>query len=244
MRIRIYSDLHLEFAPFAPPASDADVIVLAGDIDNGAAGIGWAREIFGEPVLYLAGNHEYYEGEFDVVQEAMGAAARKSSVELLDCSGVVLDGVRFLGCTLWTDYSLAPQKERAAVIESARKLNPDYQLIRCGSRAFAPEDAIALCARHRAWLAAALAAPFPGKTVAITHFAPHPRSIAPAYVGHRANPGFVLDLEAIMDSATLWIHGHTHTFFDYRVRGTRVICNPRGYPGEATGFRPGLTVEI
>ena len=180
MRIRVYSDLHLEFAPFVPPSSDADVIVLAGDIDNGAAGIEWARAAFGKPVLYLAGNHEYYEGEFEAVRRAMGAAARKLAVELLDCSGVVLDGVRFLGCTLWTDYSLAPQKERPAVIESARKLNPDYQLIRYGSRAFAPEDAIALCVRHRAWLVAALAAPFTGKTVVITHFAPHPHSIAPA----------------------------------------------------------------
>src|SRR6267142_1623560 len=201
LRIRIYSDLHLEFAPFVPPANDADVIVLAGDIANGAAGIEWARETFGGPVIYL-------------------------------------------GCNLWTDYSLAPQAERPTVIESARRLNPDYQLIRHGSRSFAPEDAITLCARHRGWLAAALAAPFPGKTVVITHFAPHPRSIAPAYAGHRANPGFVLDLEDMMGSAALWIHGHTHTFFDYRVRGTRVICNPRGYPAEPTGFRPGFTAEI
>ncbi|TMG92640.1 MAG: hypothetical protein E6H72_06530 [Betaproteobacteria bacterium] len=226
------------------PTFDADAIVLAGDIGNGAAGIDWARETFRGPVLYLAGNHEYYEGEFEAVQEAMEAAARKLAVELLDCSEIVLDGVRFLGCTLWTDYSLAPQKERPAVIESARKLNPDYQLIRYGSRAFAPEDAIALCARHRAWLAAALAAPFTGKTVVITHFAPHPLSIAPAFVGHRANPGFVVDLGEAMGSAALWIHGHTHTFFDYRAGGTRVICNPRGYPDEATGFRPDLIVEI
>ena len=244
MRIRVYSDLHLEFAPFVPPASDADVIVLAGDIDNGAAGIEWAKDAFGEPVLYLAGNHEYYEGEFEAVRKAMGAAARKRSVRLLDCSEAVLDGVRFLGCTLWTDYSLAPQEERPAAIESARRLNPDYALIRYGSRTFAPEDAIALCGRHRAWLAAALASPFGGKTVVITHFAPHPRSIAPAYAGHPANPGFVLDLEDSMGSAALWVHGHTHTFFDYRVRGTRVICNPRGYPGEQTGFRPDLIVEV
>jgi 3',5'-cyclic AMP phosphodiesterase CpdA len=174
LRIRIYSDLHLEFAPFVPPANDADVIVLAGDIGNGAAGIEWAREAFGGPVIYLAGNHEYYEGEFEAVQQAMGTAAREFAVTLLDCSEAVVDGVRFLGCTLWTDYSLVPA-ERPTVIEAARRLNPDYQLIRYGSRAFAPEDAIALCARHRAWLAEILAAPFPGKTVVITHFAPHPR---------------------------------------------------------------------
>ena len=243
MRIRIYSDIHLEYAPFTPPVSDADVVVLAGDIGNGAAGIEWAKEAFRQPVLYLSGNHEYYEGEFDSVQAAMRAASG-GPVELLDCSQAVIDGVRFLGCTLWTDYSLAPEGERPAVIEDARRVNPDFQLIRYGARAFAPEDAIALCTRHRAWLVAALSEPFPGKTVAITHFAPHPRSIAPAYVGHRANPGFVLNLDEAMGRAALWIHGHTHTFFDYRVHGTRVVCNPRGYPGEPTGFRPGLTVEI
>lgn len=243
MRIRIYSDIHLEHAPFAPPANDADVVVLAGDIANGVAGIEWAKKAFRTPVLYLAGNHEYYEGEFESVQAAMRAAAG-GAVELLDCTWTVIDGVRFLGCTLWTDYSLAPESERPGAIEDARKLNPDYQLIRFGSRAFAPEDAIALCTRQRAWLAAELARPFSGKTVAITHFAPHPRSIAPAYANHRANPAFVLDLDGEMDCATLWIHGHTHTFFDYQVRGTRVICNPRGYPGEHTGFRPDLTVDL
>lgn len=243
MRIRVYSDIHLEWAPFAPPANGADVVVLAGDIANGAAGIEWARETFRAPVLYLAGNHEYYEGEFESVQAAMRAAAA-GAIELLDCTRIVIGGVRFLGCTLWTDYSLAPESERAAVIEESRKLNPDYKLIRWGSRPFSPDDAIALCTRQRAWLAAELARPFSGETVAITHFAPHRRSIAPAFANHRANPAFVLDLDEVMGRAALWIHGHTHTFFDYRVRGTRVVCNPRGYPGEPTGFRPELTVAL
>ena len=244
MRIQIYSDLHLEHEPFAPPSVRADLAILAGDIANGAAGIDWAKRVFAIPTLYLAGNHEYYEGEFDSVQEAMRKATRGSHVALLDCGEWVFGGVRFLGCTLWTDFSLAPDEQRPAVIEAARKLNPDYQLIRNGARNFSPEDAIALCGRHRRWLAAKLAEPFSGETAVITHFAPHPLSIAPAYAGHPANPGFVLDLSGNMGQAALWIHGHTHTFFDYAVRGTRVICNPRGYPGESTGFRPDLTVEL
>jgi len=243
LRIKVYSDLHLERAPFAPPPDDADLVVLAGDIANGAAGIEWAKGVFRTSVLYLAGNHEYYDGEFEPVQSAMRAAAG-GAVELLDCTRAVLGGVRFLGCTLWTDYSLAPASERPDVIEASRKLNPDYQKIRYGAREFAPEDAISLCARHRAWLVAALTEPFPGKTVAITHFAPHRQSIAPAFANHRANPAFVVDLDEAMGPPALWIHGHTHTFFDYRVRSTRVVCNPRGYPGECTGFRPDLVVEL
>jgi predicted phosphodiesterase len=217
LRIQIYSDLHLEHDPFAPAKTSADVVVLAGDIANGAAAIEWAEAAFRTPILYLAGNHEYYEGEFESVQAVMREASG-SAVELLDCAQAVHGGVRFLGCTLWTDYSLAPEGKRATVIEDSRKLNPDYKLIRWGSRAFAPEDAIALCARHRAWLASALVQPFSGKTVAITHFAPHPRSIAPSYANHRANPAFVLDFDEAMGQAALWIHGHTHTYFDYRTR--------------------------
>ena len=76
------------------------------------------------------------------------------------------------------------------------------------------------------------------------HFAPHPRSIAPAYAGHPANPGFVLDLSALMGRAALWIHGHTHTAFDYEVSGTRVVCNPRGYTEESTGFDPRRVVQL
>jgi predicted phosphodiesterase len=243
VRIRIYSDLHLERESFSPPAGDADLIVLAGDMDNGALGIEWAKASFQAPVLYLAGNHEYYDGEFELVQARMRAASSRK-VELLDCTCAVIGSVRFLGCTLWTDYSLAPPSDRLAVIEDARKHNPDYQKIRFGARAFSPEDSIALCGRHRGWLSAELTRPFAGKTVAITHFAPHPRSIAPAFANHRANPAFVVDLDQAMGPPALWIHGHTHTFFDYRVRGTRVVCNPRGYPGERTGFRPDLIVEI
>ena len=244
MRIRILSDLHLEIAPFVPIAVEADVVVLAGDIDNGAAGIEWARRTFRQPVLYLAGNHEYYDGEFDDVQHALAGAAGEGAVDLLDCSERIVENTRFLGCTLWTDYSLAPEPERSAAIEEARRLNPDYRAIRCGERRMAPEDAIALHRAHRAWLETRLAESFPGETVVITHFAPHPGSIAPAYSGHPANPGFIVDLEYLMGRAALWIHGHTHSFFDYRVRGTRIVCNPRGYPGEPTGFRPDWTIDL
>jgi predicted phosphodiesterase len=243
VRILVLSDLHLEVEPFAPVAAQADLVVLAGDIDNGAAGVEWAERTFRAPVLYVAGNHEYYGRELGEASAALKAAAN-DRVRLLDCSEAVTDDVRFLGCTLWTDYTLVAEDERDAVIEQARAKNPDYQKIRFASREFAPEDAIALCREHRSWLERTLAQPFAGRTVVITHFAPHPRSIAPAYQGHPANPGFVVDLSELMGRSALWIHGHTHTAFDYEVDGTRIVCNPRGYPDETTGFLPGRVVEV
>jgi len=244
MRIQFLSDLHLEVEPYAPADTGADLVILAGDIHNGAAGIQWAGASFRVPVLYLAGNHEYYEGEFDAVQATLAEAARRTGVTLLDCTERRFGDIRFLGCTLWTDYSLVPEDRRPGVIEESRTRNPDYALIRRGARMFTPEDAIRLCARHRRWLQERLDQAFAGATVVVTHFAPHPLSIAASYANHPANPAFVLDLEAMMGRAQLWIHGHTHTQFDYRVRGTRVVCNPRGYPGEPTGFRPDWTIEV
>jgi predicted phosphodiesterase len=243
VRIRVLSDLHLEVEPFAPAHVPADLVVLAGDIDNGAAGVEWAERAFRVPVIYVAGNHEYYDREFHEVNTALRSAAN-DRVRMLDCSEAITDDVRFLGCTLWTDYTLAPETDRAEVIEQARAKNPDYAKIRLAGRNLAPEDAIALCREHRAWLERKLIEPFAGRTVVITHFAPHPRSIAPAYDGHPANPGFVLDLSPLMGLSALWIHGHTHTAFEYEVKGTRVVCNPRGYAGEPTGFDPGRVVEI
>src|SRR4051812_27890809 len=145
MRIALFSDLHLEIAPFTPPQVDADVVVLAGDIDNGTRGLEWGRRFFDRPILYVAGNHEYYGAEFEEVQGQLAASARSLGIELLDCSEQVIGDVRFLGCTLWTDYSLASESERAVTIEQARRFNPDFGAIRFGHRNFAPEDAIALC---------------------------------------------------------------------------------------------------
>jgi hypothetical protein len=155
-----------------------------------------------------------------------------------------VEGVRFLGCTLWTDYSLASESARAEVIERSRQHNPDHQFIRYEGRPFSPEDAIALCGRHRAWLQEKLFQPFAGRTVVITHFAPHAGSIAPGFIDHPANPGFIVPLPELMGRSSLWMHGHTHTAFDYSVEGTRVVSNPRGYPDEKTRFAADRIIEL
>jgi 3',5'-cyclic AMP phosphodiesterase CpdA len=244
MRVRVLSDLHLEARPFEPPAAQADVVVLAGDIHNGPAGVEWAKRTFAEPVLYLAGNHEPYDGELEATRRAIRDAAAGSGVTVLDCDVAVIGGVRFLGCTLWTDFDLHGASGRALALGKYLDWLVDFRAIRFGARAFAPQDSIDIHRRHLAWLEAALDAPFDGPTVVITHHAPHSGSIAAKFGTHPLNPAFVTDLDRLMGGPVLWIHGHTHTAFDYRVRGTRVVCNPRGYPGEDTGFRADLVIEV
>jgi predicted phosphodiesterase len=243
VRIRVLSDLHLEVHPFDPPPAEADVVVLAGDIHNGAAAIEWAARAFSGPVLYVPGNHEYYGGEYHAVQGELRAASN-ARVRLLDCDEWRHGGVRFLGCALWADLSLLDDAARPAVMDRLRRRIPDYRVIRTGERKFQPEDSVALCHRHREWLAARLAEPHPGPTVVITHFVPHRGSIAPQFADDIANPVFVVPLDELMGRAALWIHGHTHNAFDYLAGGTRILANPRGYPHEHSGFDPALVIEV
>lgn len=244
MRIRVLSDLHLEAAPFDPPAADADVVVLAGDIHNGAAGVEWAKRTFRMPVLYVAGNHEPFDAEFHATAAALRAAAEGSNVQVLDCGETLIGGVRFLGCTLWTDFELNGAAGREVAIAAMCRTAPDFRVIEFGARAFAPDDWLALHRAHRGWLKERLAAPFAGATVVVTHYLPHPESIAPKFAGHPLNPAFASRLEPLVTRAAVWIHGHTHAASDYCIEGTRLVCNPRGYAREQTGFRADLVIEF
>lgn len=244
MRIRVFSDLHLEAAPFDPPPAQADVVVLAGDVHNGAAGIEWAKRAFAQPVIYVAGNHEPFDRDFHATAAALRSAAANSNVRVLDCGETTLLGVRFLGCTLWTDFELYGETGRNVAVETMQRTVPDFRIIEFGGRAFTPDDWLALHRAHRAWLEARLAAPFGGSTVVVTHFLPHPSSITARLATHPLNPAFASRLETLVAHAALWIHGHTHAASDYRIGGARVVCNPRGYPGEQTGFRADLVVTL
>jgi hypothetical protein len=106
-KIRVLSDLHLEFQDWVPPKSDADIVVLAGDIHVGVHGIEWARRRFPlTPVVYVPGNHEYYGGSLQAVREELYARGKCLGVDVLDGRKSVIGGVRFLGATLWTDFAL------------------------------------------------------------------------------------------------------------------------------------------
>src|ERR1700691_3069482 len=113
MKLAIYSDLHNEFEPFElDPSmlSTVDLIVLAGDIGTRHRGVEWtktwAHAIPRTPILMIAGNHEFYGGHFDKVIDEMREAANGTNIQILENDQVVIDGVRFLGCTLWTDFKL------------------------------------------------------------------------------------------------------------------------------------------
>lgn len=239
MKIQLASDLHLEWLTRKFPGervvrllNDCDLLVLAGDIHNGTAGI----EAFADievPTLYVMGNHEFYEQDWKATRQAIKEAARGTKIQILDNDSVEIDGVRFLGCTLWTDFLSSDHDQSMAMLEAGAAI-ADFRLIRNGSNVFSTIDALADHIASKTWLEQQLALPYAGKTVVITHHAPHPLSIAARFQENLLNAAFVSNLEQLVRKADLWLHGHVHDSFDYQVGKCRVVANPRGYPQRGT----------
>ena len=252
MKLNVLSDVHLSQGALPQPATDADVVILAGDISRPGEAIAWACG-FAKPVLYVPGNHEFYGGSIAGTLAELSRLSAGTPVRVLDGDEIVLEGVRFLGATLWTDFLLSGATQRSAAMQAAQAQMRDFHRILARDvppTPFTPEDAATLHARHVAWLEHRLAQPHAGPTVVITHHAPSPRSVHPRFYGSQLNACFVSDVERLVDGrrAALWIHGHTHDSFDYRLNGTRVVCNPRGYARDGVNenpcFDPGFIVEI
>jgi predicted phosphodiesterase len=235
MKIQIASDLHLEFLQrnfpgerLISPAHGADLLVLAGDIANGTQAI----ELFKEwpvPVLYVAGNHEFYAQSFEQTRIDLRQAAEGTAIRFLDNEVADFGGVRFLGCTLWTDYRLSSNRTQRQLMENAEMRLKDHHVIKTQEGNFTAARALAEHEQSRRWLERELATPYDGKTVVISHHGPHPLSVHPRYIGDITNAAFVSQLDELLAKADYWVHGHTHDNFDYVVEGCRVVANPRGY---------------
>jgi hypothetical protein len=252
MKIALLSDLHLSVQAMPPPAIDADVLVLAGDLHRPAAAIEWARQ-YDLPTLFVAGNHEFYGGDLAGTVRALRQHAEGSPVRVLEHDVWHRDGVRFLGCTLWSDYRLYDSPlQREQGLQQAVAMVRDFSRIRVAADF---EDRLTpavqlLFDRAVAWLEQQFVVPHNGPTVVVTHFAPARSSIAAQFAGSSLNACFVSDLEAQIRrwQPALWLHGHVHNSFDYRIGNTRVVANPRGYAPngvvENKAFNPSLVVEV
>jgi len=275
MRIQLFSDLHLERYPAFQPriAPGIDVIVLAGDIGSyqegsRLGGVDFGLERFAPAlgatdarVLYVPGNHEYDGLEFDEAQARLRATCERLGIGWLERETVVIEGVRFVGTTLWADFDAlatghTPDKQQQLHQKAIRAAN--YYLgknttLRDGQPVLA-DGWRAMSLECQQWLRAALALPFDGPTVAVTHFAPSLRSADPRYGVTPGTAGFCNALDELFPLADIWMHGHLHCCNDYTVTGVqdgrpwscRVVANPLGYlsKGEQEAFRPDLVIEL
>lgn len=273
MKIQFASDIHLEFFSNTknPPSrpgdvlaeTDADVIVLAGDIAKGQKAVQWADEVaqtFGKPVILVAGNHEFYGGVINRLHEKMrSAAASIEGVYYLERDEIIIGNTRFLGTTLWTDYQGLGTDHLMRAMEEAERVMNDHRKIRIldrgAYRKFKPHDAQRQYLRSTIWLKERLAEPFDGRTVVITHHGPSPKCQPQEYALSILSPAYWSDQDALIQDSDidLWICGHSHACLDTEVGHTRIVSNARGYPNfwqghvtsyEVASYRPDWVVTV
>lgn len=242
MKINYFSDVHLEFGPLVLPDNDADIIVAAGDIGIAEQGINWLKQI-NKPVVYVAGNHEFYSHEYKTTLQLLKDECKGSNIHFLENDSFIYRDIRFLGCSLWADLFIDGEKKAAALGET---LN-DFRKIKYNSTAFNKVLFSRLHARSKHWLETQLAQPHKGKTVVVTHHAPtewswdNSRNLLKklAYCNDLKYLFHEHDIDA-------WFHGHIHTPGDYRIAGGRILSNPRGYVGRkvVNSFDQNKIVEI
>jgi predicted phosphodiesterase len=248
MRLGIFSDLHLEFGGIRLEKGEAQVIILAGDIQVGVGGMEWARRNFPHlPVIYVAGNHEFYHRNYRKLLAQLRREAEKRNIFFLENEAVTLGEITFLGCTLWTDFELFGDARRAGLYCSTTvndfrliRLEPDYHRLRT-------TDARNFHFDSRNWLRKELAERRGQKCVVVTHHAPSAESLPREFREDPAGAAYASHLEELVAAAppALWIHGHIHSSVDYHLGSCRVLSNPRGYVGEENqAFRPDLLVEV
>jgi Icc-related predicted phosphoesterase len=260
MKAWILSDLHLEFgrAFDVSVPTDADVAIFAGDIltKGIVPTLGWLASKVPRhvPVILVAGNHEYYRAAMlPSIQEAREVAAQIPHIHFLENDVVELGGIAFIGGTLWTDFKLGGRDPERAMFEAehgtAGHRMTDYKRIKYSKlpyRRFKPMHAFRKHAETREFIASELHARKGQTTVVVTHHAPSVRSLDTAQRADPLSPCYASDLEDLIleTDPTMWVHGHVHRRVDYHVGLTKVISNPRGYPGERSGFDSSLTIEI
>ena len=256
MRLQLLSDLHLETETYTPEAAeDAELLVLAGDIDSEWA----ALERFVDwpvPVVFVAGNHEFDGRDVDAVSVALRERCTALAITMLEREHrLFIDGagrrVRIVATTRWADFDLFGALGRAKAMRAGEYFMELMQSTRDG-RPFdvgAMREEALVC---RDWLAAELRRANDGwdATVVITHFAPSLKSADPRYGAKSGTASFCNADDGLLPFADLWLHGHLHCVHDYDVARaggpTRVVCNSRGHErrGEAEGHRPRLVIEV
>ncbi|WP_280546914.1 metallophosphoesterase [Halomonas sp. 11-S5] len=201
-------------------------------------------------IIYIAGNHEYYRTCMPEMRADLKKQATDNNIHLLDNNSVVLGGVRFLGTTLWTDFSLYSDDEGYdfnETIERSMKVMPDFHIIETEPGVkLTPFSSQELHTKAYHWLKNELDNEFSGPTVVISHHAPLPECIPPQYRGDPVSPAFASNLQHLMGTMDVWIHGHVHEPTDIECNGTRVISNPSGYPDEfdPPHFQPNFFIEL
>jgi 3',5'-cyclic AMP phosphodiesterase CpdA len=248
MRILVTADLHLDlwahakrdpFASILPIFQTLDAVIIAGDLANdpmrnwppALARIG--RLIDPSKVWVIPGNHDYYGWNL-AGDDGLRALSEQAGMNFAQKTSFELGNVRFLCCTLWTDFELH-HEPRVSKVTAQRAMNDYSQIAKSakGPELILPDDVLSSHQEQLAWLADALKEPFAGRTVVVTHHCPSPSALG---ADNRLAPAFCSNLETWIatQSVGLWLFGHTHRRLRGRAVNTPVVNVSLGYPREVS----------
>lgn len=244
MKVRLWSDVHLEFGdlPFTPRDDDKEtVLVIAGDFQVGSNSFDFLREICPKfkAVVYTCGNHEYYGQVMQHVDTDLFRLTDEiANFHFLNPGVVVIDDVRFVGATLWTDLN----NNDPVIMQCAKYMMNDYRKIKykrsveSGDAYYpiTPEITCTINRDHRNFICTVLDSPHAGKTVVFTHHPPLEECAKNKF--YQADDPLTFaycntGLEPWIAKADYWFHGHVHNWVDIEHEGCRIIARPRGYHG-------------
>jgi len=271
MRCIYLSDLHLESQPFRGTLPGGDVLIVAGDLcharcldparrdrysveqrDRARRFVDLATSRFPH-VLMVAGNHEHYDGILEETVPCLRAGL--PGVTVLDDEAVEVDGVRFIGTTLWSDFEGGSQDGLDRV---RRRMGEFFFVKRRTATAegtvalarFQPEHALALHRRSLAALRLQLDRAPARPTVVVSHHAPSLQGLNPRHAGNGLDGAYASNLDDLLSTlrnVPVWVHGHTHIRRVYRIGETEVRANCRGFEGKdpsAGSFKPTAFFEV
>lgn len=245
MKFRLLSDLHLEFekriVDYIPiPLKDdkTTVLILAGDIALGIDAVPFIQKMCKRfyKVVYILGNHEFYYNEYNKTRKRWNDRPEMpGNFIFLDDHVAIIDEIRLIGGTLWTDFDNNDYFAKALAAQGMT----DFQCAKFKEgkegnyrrRNLCPNDTILAHKQTLFFITETLRIPFDGPTIVITHHLPHPLCISQEFRTNQLNPAYMTNLDAVIEDneIAVWVHGHTHTNVDIEVHGTRILCNPRGY---------------
>jgi len=251
MKVQVLSDLHNEFIKQSSkpsiefkskdwigsiPDTDAELIVLAGDIDIGTKGVKWAVKESNRlnlPIVYVGGNHEFYNREYYSTLKQMRDVCKDTNVHFLERNEIIIENIRILGCTLWTNYEVVPNQDTRQVMNECSHALNDHRLIRiAGQGYFSPLNARKINYESVKWLEGKLNDEADLTTLVVTHHGPSTLCQHKDYKVSAISGAFHSDLDDLVSKADYWIYGHTHSNLDVMVGKCRLISNQPGYPDE------------
>lgn len=243
MKIQILSDIHVEFhrdngRSFVRTLDPdvADVLCIAGDAGTGRLAGGLLKLIADtyapKPVLYVPGNHEYYDSSFKVTDRYLrGLGDKIANLQVLNCNGTKIKGVKVIGAPLWF-----PNRPRNTLFEKGLA---DFDMI-----SNFRNEVYSMNVQQQEYLRRNMTR----GCVVITHHAPSYYSVSERYLSSEINRFYVCPMEELIlqKHPTLWIHGHMHSTVDYMVGDCRITANPYGYYCAEVNreFDPNRVVEV